>query len=141
MKDEVALFEALAVGSKALVTAGPRSRAGTAKKGKGGWRPETEAAIEAAMDLRVVLFHGDLPLRFGIDSHARGSRKGLVREPAVATWDGSLSADFGPAGAFVRLNDLFDRAPGSAIWDPAVPGPAPMPGRNVQAGVSWNLLD
>jgi hypothetical protein len=49
MKDEVALFEALAVGSKALVTAGPRSRAGTAKKGKGGWRPETEAAIEAAM--------------------------------------------------------------------------------------------
>jgi len=99
-------------------------------------------AIDAAADLRVVLFHGDLPLRFGIESHARGPRKGsLIREPAVATWDGTLSADFGPAGAFVRLNDLFDRAPGSAIWDPALPGPAPMPGRNVQAGVSWNLLD
>jgi len=49
MKDAAALFEGLAVGSQALVTASPRSRAGTARKGKGGWRLETEVAIEAAM--------------------------------------------------------------------------------------------
>jgi hypothetical protein len=49
MKDEVALFEALRVGSEALITAGPKSRAGTAREGKGGWRDETEAAIKAAM--------------------------------------------------------------------------------------------
>jgi len=49
MKDEVALFEALRVGSQALITAGPKSRAGTARKGKGGWRDETEAAIKATM--------------------------------------------------------------------------------------------
>jgi len=98
-------------------------------------------AMDAAVDLRVILFHGDLPLRFGVESHARGPRKGLIREPAVATWDGSLSADFGPLGGFVRLHDLFDRAAGSAIWDPAVSGPAPMPGRNFQVGVAWNLLD
>jgi hypothetical protein len=49
MKDEVALFEALGVGSDALVTASPRSRAGIGKKGKGGWRAETEAALEASM--------------------------------------------------------------------------------------------
>ena len=40
MKDEVALFEGLAVGSEALVTAGPRSRAGMARKGKGGWHEQ-----------------------------------------------------------------------------------------------------
>jgi hypothetical protein len=49
MKEEVALFEALGVGSEALITAGPRSRAGTAREGKGGWRDQTEAAIKAAM--------------------------------------------------------------------------------------------
>jgi hypothetical protein len=57
------------------------------------------------------------------------------------TWDGTLSADFGSAGAFVRVQDLFDRRAGSGIWDPAVPSGAPMPGRIFQAGVVWNLLD
>ena len=49
MKDEVALFEGLSVGREALITVGPESRGGTARKGKGGWRSETEAAIEAAV--------------------------------------------------------------------------------------------
>src|SRR5262249_27197765 len=49
MKEEVSLFEGLGVGREALITAGPRGRAGIARKGKGGWRSDTEAAIEAAV--------------------------------------------------------------------------------------------
>ena len=98
-------------------------------------------AIDAAVELRVVLFHGDLPLRFGVESHARGPRRGLIREAGQVTWDGSLSADFGPAGAFFRARDVFDRRSGSAVWDPTLPGGAAMPGRIFQAGVTWNLLD
>lgn len=48
MKDEVALFEALKVGTRSFLASNPRSRAGIARKGKGGWRRETEAALEAA---------------------------------------------------------------------------------------------
>ena len=98
-------------------------------------------ALDAAMELRVVLFQGDLPLRFGVESHARGPRRGLIREPGLVTWDGTLSADFGSAGAFLRVQDVFDRGPGSAIWDPTVPTGAPMPGRMVHLGLVWNLLD
>ena len=98
-------------------------------------------ALDARAEGRIVLFQGDLPLRFGIESHARGPRRGLIREPGQVTWDGTLSADFGSAGAYLRVEDLFDARPGSAIWDPAVPSGAPMPGRVFQAGVSWNLLD
>ncbi len=57
------------------------------------------------------------------------------------TWDGTLSADFGSAGAFVRVEDAFDRRPASAIWDPTLPTGAPMPGRRFRFGVVWNLLD
>ncbi|HYQ89303.1 MAG TPA: hypothetical protein VEU09_06720, partial [Candidatus Binatia bacterium] len=98
-------------------------------------------ALDSALDLRVVLFQGDLPLRFGVESHARGPRQGLIREAGQVTWDGTLSADFGAAGVYVRVGDLFDRRPGSAIWDPTVPSGAPLPGRTFQVGVSWNLLD
>ena len=98
-------------------------------------------ALDAAVDVRIVLFQGDLPLRFGIESHARGPRRGLVREPAQVTWDGLLSVDFGTAGAFLRVEDAFDRKVGSAIWDPAEPSGSPLPGRAVHAGVVWNLLD
>jgi hypothetical protein len=98
-------------------------------------------ALDASLELRFVLFQGDLPLRFGVESHARGPRRGLIREAGQVTWDGTLSADFGSAGAYLRVQDLFDRKPGSAIWDPAHPEGAPMPGRLIQAGVVWNLLD
>ncbi len=98
-------------------------------------------ALDLALELRIVLFKGDLPLRFGIESHARGSRRGLVREPGLVTWDGTISADFGPAGVFARFQDLFDRRAGSAIWDPAAPFGAPSPGRTFQAGLAWNLVD
>jgi hypothetical protein len=98
-------------------------------------------ALDARAEVRVVLFQGDLPLHFGIESHARGPRQGLIHEAGQMTWDGTLSADFGSAGAFVRVQDLFDRRAGSGIWDPAVPSGAPMPGRIFQAGVVWNLLD
>ncbi len=98
-------------------------------------------ALDLGVDLGVVLFHGDLPLRFGVESHARGPRRGLIREAAQVTWDGTLSADFGPAGIFARLRDVFDARPGSAIWDPTAPAGAPSPGRAFQAGVAWNLLD
>ena len=98
-------------------------------------------ALDASLELRFVLFQGDLPLRFGVESHARGPRRGLIREAGQVTWDGTISADFGSAGAYLRVQDLFDRRPGSAIWDPAHPEGAPMPGRLIQAGVVWNLLD
>jgi len=99
------------------------------------------SALDAAFDVRIVLFQGDLPLRFGFESHARGPRRGLEREPGQVTWDGLLSADFGSAGAFLRVENAFDRTVGSAIWDPTQPSGAPLPGRAVHAGVSWNLLD
>ncbi len=99
------------------------------------------SALDAAFDVRIVLFQGDLPLRFGFESHARGPRRGLTREPGQVTWDGSLSADFGSAGAFLRVENALDRTVGSAIWDPAEPSGAPLPGRAVHAGVTWNLLD
>ena len=98
-------------------------------------------AIEAAVAWRLVLFKGDLPLRLEVASHARGPRLGLIREPGQVTWDGSVSADFGSAGMFLRVRDVLDRRPGSAIWDPALPSGAPTPGRALQFGVSWNLLD
>src|SRR4051794_7356952 len=98
-------------------------------------------ALDARAEARIVLFQGDLPLHFGVESHARGARRGLIREAGLVTWDGTLSADFGSAGAFLRVQDLFDRRPGSAIWDPTVPSGARMPGRTFQAGVVWNLLD
>jgi len=98
-------------------------------------------ALDSALDLRVVLFQGDLPLHFGVESHARGPRQGLIREPGQVTWDGTLSADFGSAGVFLRIEDVFDRRPGSAIWDPTTPSGSPRPGRTFQAGMSWNLLD
>jgi len=98
-------------------------------------------ALDSALDLRIVLFQGDLPLRFGVESHARGPRQGLIREAGQVTWDGTLSADFGSAGVYFRVEDVFDRRAGSAIWDPTLPSGAPMPGRTFQAGVSWNLLD
>jgi hypothetical protein len=98
-------------------------------------------AVDAALELRVVLFQGDLPLRFGVESHARGPRRGLIREAGQITWDGSLATDFGTAGVFVLVRDVFDRRPGSAIWDPTLPSGAPLPGRTFQVGVAWNLLD
>ena len=98
-------------------------------------------AVEAALEWRPVLFKGDLPLHIGVASHARGPRRGLIREAGQVTWDGSLSADFGSAGAFLRVRDVFDRRPGSAIWDPAFPAGAPTPGRTIQAGIAWSLLD
>ncbi len=98
-------------------------------------------ALEAALEWRPVFFKGDLPLRVSVLSHARGPRRGLIRESAQVTWDGSLSADFGSAGVFLSVRDVFDRRPGSAIWDPAFPSGAPTPGRTVQAGIAWNLLD
>jgi len=98
-------------------------------------------ALDAALELRAILFKGDLPLRFGVESHARGPRRGLIREPGRVTWDGTLSADFGAAGVYLRVRDVFDQRPGSAIWDPAAPSGAPLPGRTFQAGVAWSLWD
>jgi len=49
LKDEVALFDALKVGTKSLIIGNPKSRAGMSKQGKGGWRSETEASVEAVI--------------------------------------------------------------------------------------------
>lgn len=49
LKGKVALFEALKVGSESLIRANPRSRAGMPRRGKGGWKLQTEAAVEAVV--------------------------------------------------------------------------------------------
>lgn len=99
------------------------------------------AALDADVAARVALFRGDLPLRIGIESHARGPRRGVMIEPGQVTWDGSLSAYFGNAGLFLRAQNVFDRAVGSAVWDPFTPSGAVLPGRTFHFGVVWNLVD
>lgn len=106
---------------------------------RGGSPPRR--ALDAAVDGRVVLFQGDLPVRFGIEAHARGPRRGAQREPSQVTWDGSLSGDFGAAGVFLRFENVFDREIGSAVWDPLRPAGAPLPGRSAHFGFVWNLVD
>jgi hypothetical protein len=85
MKEGVSLFEGLGVGSEALITAGPRTRAGTARKGKGGWRDETEAAIKAAVlnAQWLIPFHRlrrkSKPLRTAECVHPRMKARFLVQ--------------------------------------------------------------
>ncbi|MBI4364498.1 MAG: hypothetical protein HY568_03625 [Candidatus Latescibacteria bacterium] len=98
-------------------------------------------ALDASVDARLAVFRGDLLLRFGIEAHARSARRSAIREPAQATWDGSVTGDFGAAAFFLRFDNMFDRTVGSAVWDPLRPSGAPLPGRTVHVGIIWNLVD
>ena len=96
---------------------------------------------DGAAAVRLSLFHGDLPVDLGFELHAQGPRQGIVREPAVAVLDGSIHADFGPAGAFFEFDNVLDRRVPSAIYDVANDRAVPMPGRSFRFGVVWYLFD
>ncbi|HKW51256.1 MAG TPA: hypothetical protein VJQ53_05915, partial [Candidatus Eisenbacteria bacterium] len=96
---------------------------------------------DGAAAVRVSLFHGDLPVDLGFEVHAQGPRSGIVREPALAVLDGSIHADFGPAGAFFNFDNVLDRHVPSAIYDVAGDRAVPMPGRSFRFGVVWYLFD
>ena len=98
-------------------------------------------ALEATADVRFVLFQGDLPIRLGVESHARGPRRGLVDEAGQVLWDGTAGADLGPAGVFLRIRNAFDHRVGSALLDPYASEWSPLPGRAFSFGVVWNLVD
>ena len=98
-------------------------------------------ALDAALELRRALFRGDLRLRLGAEAHARASRHGAIEEPAQITWDGTVTGDLGDASVFLRWDNVFDRATGSAVWAPEFGSGAPAPGRNFRVGVVWNLVD
>jgi len=96
---------------------------------------------DAGAAVRVVLFQGDLPIELGFDLHAQGPRVGILREPGWATVDGSLHADFGPAGAFFEFDNVLDHRAPSALYDVVSDRAVPMPGRAFRFGVVWYLFD
>ncbi len=106
---------------------------------RGGSMPR--AGGDASLDVAAVLFHGDLPLRFGIDAHLTGARQAPIDAPAIALFDASLRADFTDAGLFLRVEDLFDRRPPSGLYEIATDAGVPTAGRRFRFGVVWQLLD
>jgi hypothetical protein len=99
------------------------------------------AGLDASVGLRGSFFQGDLPLELDLESHVSGPRRGLIRAPAVATWDARLRADFVGAGVFLDVTNLFDGSFPSAIYEIEKDRGAPMPGRAFSAGVVWYLFD
>lgn len=96
---------------------------------------------DAALDFRVTLFRGDLPLEAGIDFHAQGARGGFVDEPGWATVDVSLRADFETAGAFAQYDNVFDHRAPSSIYDLDAGSAVSMPERSFHFGLVWYLFD
>lgn len=96
---------------------------------------------DAGAAIRLSLFQGDLPVEVGLDLHAQGPRRGIVREPGSATWDASVRADFGSAGAFFEFDNVLDREVPSALFDAVADRAVPMPGRSFQFGIVWYLFD
>ncbi len=98
-------------------------------------------ALEADLGARAVFFGGDLPARVGLAAHGVGARQGPLREPGEITWDATLRFDLGSAGVSLVMRNLFDRAVGSTLLDLETGRSVPLPGRALQFGVLWNLLD
>lgn len=98
-------------------------------------------ALDAEAGVRRAMFGGDLLTRLSATVHLLGARRGMVEEPAQAVWDGALELDFGPAGAALGFNNLFDRHVGSGVFDVETGRAEPLPGRTFHFGVVWNLLD
>lgn len=113
--------------------------------GRDGLSPQSgsppRVGLDAAVGLRGTFFQGDLPLQLDLETHASGPRRGLIRTPAIATWDARLRADFVGAGVFLSVANLFDRSIPSAIYEIEADRGAPMPGRAFSAGVVWYLFD
>src|SRR5688572_1607030 len=99
------------------------------------------AGLDASVGLRASFFGGDLPLGLELEAHAEGPRRGLIDAPALATWDARLHADFGDAGVFARVTNLFDESVPSAAYEIEADRGAPLPGRALAVGAVWYLFD
>jgi hypothetical protein len=99
------------------------------------------AGLDASVGIRASFFRGDLPLALEVLAHATGRRRGLIEAPALVTWDGRLRSDFGAAGVFGTLTNVFDRLVPSSVYEIDRDGGAPLPGRAFSIGVVWYLLD
>jgi hypothetical protein len=118
---------------------------GWIRGGSSGLSPQAASppryGAEISLDLRVTLFKGDLPLELGYDLHALGPREGLFDEPGSASSDLSIRADFGPAGAFAKFDNVFERRIPSAVYDVAAGAPVSITERLFRFGIVWYLLD
>ncbi len=129
------------------VRQGPFGAHGTAwmRGGPGGISPRAGSpsrhGADAAVSLRVVLFDGDLPMEAGVEVHAQGPRRGVIREPGWGSLDAALRADFGPAGAFAEFVNVLDHRIPSGVLDLESGRAVDMPERSFHFGVVWYLVD
>jgi hypothetical protein len=99
------------------------------------------AGADLAVDLRVTLFEGDLPLELGLRGHALGPSHGTIEAPGSFTADAALRADFGTAGGFLEMMNVFDRVVPSSVMELSTGEAAPLPGRSFHIGLVWYLFD
>jgi hypothetical protein len=99
------------------------------------------AGLDASLDGAVKLFRGDLPLRIGVEAELTGRREAPIRSAATALFNASIRADFGDAGLYLRLDDLFDRRTPSGLYEISTDTGVPTAGRRFRFGVVWHLLD
>jgi len=134
-----------AVGADAAFGALAVRGIGWVRGGGDGLSPQAgsppRAGLDASVSLRGTFFEGDLPLELEVLTHASGRRRGLVRDPGAITWDARLHADFGSAGLFATVTNLFDAAVPSGLYRIDLDRGAPLPGRSLSAGVIWYIQD
>ena len=99
------------------------------------------AGGEASLEASRAFFHGDLPLRLGLDARVAGERTGAIRAPSSVTFDASLCADFINAGLYLRIDDVLDRRAPSGAYEISTDAGVPTLGRRFRFGVVWNLMD
>ena len=135
------------------VGAGLRARTGPARWRAFGWArggpddlgPRSgvvpRLGADLAADIRVTFFEGDLPLELGVRGHALGRSYGTIEAAGSFTADLALRADFGPAGGFLEMMNVFDRAVPSSVMELSTGQAAPLPGRAFHIGLVWYLFD
>jgi len=135
------------------VGAGLRARTGPARWRAFGWArggpddlgPRSgvvpRLGADLAADIRVTFFEGDLPLELGVRGHALGRSHGTIEAAGSFTADLALRADFGPAGGFLEMMNVFDRAVPSSVMELSTGQAAPLPGRAFHIGLVWYLFD
>ncbi|HEX5031159.1 MAG TPA: hypothetical protein VFX78_06855, partial [Candidatus Eisenbacteria bacterium] len=96
---------------------------------------------DVAADIRVTFFQGDLPLELGVRGHALGRSHGTIEAAGSFTADLALRADFGPAGGFLEMMNVFDRAVPSSVMELSTGEATPLPGRAFHLGLVWYLFD
>jgi hypothetical protein len=96
---------------------------------------------DVAADIRVTFFEGDLPLELGVRGHALGPSHGTIESAGSFTADLALRADFGPAGGFLEMMNVFDRVVPSSVMELSTGEAAPLPGRAFHLGLVWYLFD